>query len=71
MTSVPTKSNPQNPSPSLPVLRFVIDPNLSKDDRDKIKAGYNEAKDSLKNYKPGSADYKRMQRALTLAAMIP
>jgi hypothetical protein len=44
---------------------FVIDSNLSTDDQDKIKAGYNNLKNSLKKYKVGSADYNRIQRALT------
>jgi RHS repeat-associated protein len=47
-----------------PTGMFVIDPNLSTDDQDKIKAGYNQLKASLGNYKPGSSDYKRIQRAL-------
>jgi hypothetical protein len=44
---------------------FVIDPNVSPEDRDKIKTGYKQLKSSLNNYKKGSADYKRIQRALT------
>jgi hypothetical protein len=48
-----------------PTGMFVIDPNLSTDDQDKIKAAYNNLKTSLNNYKVGSADYKRIQRALS------